>query len=169
MDSKELSYILRHNPGKYGLKPDEYGYVKVNELLAVCKITFEELNEIVDSNTRFFYNSDYSKIRAAHGHSYPVKPVTQQLPPPIPLYHGTAKDTYEKFIKKQGIKKMNRTYVHLSEKEDDARRIGSRHGKPVVIVLDTKQMFADGYKFFKSEDNVWLTSDISPKYIKEVR
>ena len=31
--SKKMSYALRHNPGKYGLKLDEYGYTDLHEFL----------------------------------------------------------------------------------------------------------------------------------------
>ena len=168
MESKELSYILRHHPEEYGLTPDEFGYVKVNELLKNCKISFEDLCDIVYNNTRFYFNDDCTLIRAAHGHSYPVLPIEQQATPPSILYHGTAKNTYESFIKSQGIKKMNRSYVHLSDNYDKAKVVGARHGKPVVLSIDAQAMCKEGYKFYKSEDGVWLTTDINPKFILEV-
>ncbi|AZN76600.1 hypothetical protein CXB72_05410 [Lactobacillus acidophilus] len=31
--SKKISYCLRHNPGKYGLKLDEYGFVDLQDFL----------------------------------------------------------------------------------------------------------------------------------------
>ena len=37
--SKLMSYVLRHNPWKFGLKPDEYGFVSIEDLLkAISRI-----------------------------------------------------------------------------------------------------------------------------------
>ena len=51
---------------------------------------------------------------------------------------------------------------------DNAKRIGKRHGEPVVLFIDTKKMYEDGIKFYKTRDGVYLTDDISIKYIKGV-
>ena len=47
------------------------------------------------------------------------------------LYHGTG----EKFvasIDEQGLIPKSRLYVHLSGDIDTARKVGQRHGKPVI-------------------------------------
>ncbi|MEE0080732.1 MAG: RNA 2'-phosphotransferase [Catenibacterium mitsuokai] len=58
-----------------------------------------------------------------------------------------------------------RIYVHLSQDIETAMTVGSRHGKPYVFTIDTKQMYEDGYKFYLSENNIYLTKIIPTKYL----
>ena len=87
--------------------------------------------------------------------------------PPEYLYHGTAFKYLNK-IEQEGIKKMKRLYVHLSKDIETAFKVGSRHGKAIVLVIDTKAMCEDGCKFYYSQNGVWLTEDIDYKYVMEV-
>ncbi len=45
-------------------------------------------------------------------------------------------------------------------------KVGSRHGKPVILKVNTRAMVQAGYKFYLSENNVWLTNKIEPEYIE---
>ena len=63
---------------------------------------------------------------------------------------------------------MNRLYVHLSGDIETAFRVGSRHGKPVVLVICTAAMLADGFQFRLSENGVWQSDDIAWKYVSEL-
>ena len=60
---------------------------------------------------------------------------------------------------------MNRNHVHLSRDIATATQVGSRHGKPIIFRLDTKQMVADGIVFYESDNGVWLTEMVDPKYL----
>jgi putative RNA 2'-phosphotransferase len=42
---------------------------------------------------------------------------------------------------------------------------GKRHGSPIVLGIDTKQMHADGILFYRSDNGVWLTDHIPARYI----
>lgn len=168
LESRYLSYLLRHKPEDANLKLDKEGWCSVKELLSNLGITQAELDNVVDNNTRFVYNNDKSKIKAAHGHSVKVEYHNEKTPPDI-LYHGTAKRLYET-IKKQGLKKMTREAVHMSDNYEDARRVGSRHAggslaMTIVFKINAKQMYKDGFKFYKSEDGVWLTDSVPAKYL----
>ena len=57
-----------------------------------------------------------------------------------------------------------RLYVHLSQDEETAINVGSRHGKPYVIKIDCQKMLSDGCKFFLSNNGVWLTQKVMPEY-----
>ena len=51
--SKFLSYVLRHDPFKYDLRPDERGFVPVTEILKVLECRFkhfvsEELQDVIE-------------------------------------------------------------------------------------------------------------------------
>jgi putative RNA 2'-phosphotransferase len=60
---------------------------------------------------------------------------------------------------------MTRLHVHLSKDEETATNVGKRHGKDVRIIrIDAKKMYADGCKFWLSNNGVWLTEKVEPKY-----
>ncbi|MFQ8705034.1 MAG: RNA 2'-phosphotransferase [Thomasclavelia sp.] len=171
---KYLSLILRHKPELINLKIDEHGWVEVDQLLKGINdsgryISKEMLDIIVNTNNkkRYQYNDDQTKIRANQGHSIKVDVELQEKVPPDILYHGTAQKYLDK-IKKSGIRKMNRLYVHLSKDIQTAINVGKRHGQPIVLVIDTKKMLRDGYKFYYSYNGVWLCDDIAYSYIEEV-
>ena len=127
------------------------------------------LKEIVetDDKQRYSFNEDQTKIRANQGHSIPVDVELEELEPPDTLWHGTA-TKYLADIEKSGLLAKTRLYVHLSTSYDAAVKVGSRHGSPVVLTVNAKQLYADGYRFYKSANNVWLTKYVPPYYFNIV-
>lgn len=164
--SKRLSYILRHNPESIDIQLDEYGWANVHEILQKLHLKFEDLFFVVQNNPkqRFKLNENNTKIRANQGHSIPVNLALKSSVPPTSLFHGTAIKNLES-IHRQGIKKRSRHHVHLSSDVATAKKVGMRHGKPVVLIIDAKQMHEDGSKFYLSDNGVWLTDEVLPKYI----
>lgn len=171
--SKFISLVLRHKPEEIGLQMDAEGYVSVQSLIEGMNkmgmnITREDLNRIVaeDSKQRYSYDlySVEDRIRANQGHSISVNLKLEPVSPPLELYHGTAK-RFLSSILKEGIKKGNRQYVHLSKDEETATKVGSRHGEAVVLKIDVCSMIKDGYKFYCSENGVYLTEYVPVKYI----
>jgi putative RNA 2'-phosphotransferase len=155
------------------LQVDENGWANVNELLEKVnakgnKIDIDLLTEIVDTNDkkRFAFNDDKTKIRASQGHSIEIDLSLQPLLPPHTLYHGTATRFVESILK-EGLTKQQRQHVHLSEKLETATSVGARHGNPTILIINAKQMHEDGFLFYKSENNVWLTDNVEVKYIKQ--
>lgn len=172
--SKFLAYILRHNPSAANISLDENGWAEVDKLIAGIntagrKIDIHMLEQIVreDKKNRYSFNKDKSKIRANQGHSVDVEVDMTECAPPDILYHGTAKRFLES-IKEQGILRCSRRFVHLSGDIKTAFAAGSRHGKPIVLVIDAKQMVADGYRFYLSSNGVWQSADIPWKYVKRI-
>jgi putative RNA 2'-phosphotransferase len=49
--------------------------------------------------------------------------------------------------------------------ETTAKKVGSRHGAPVILKVKTADMVADNFKFYISENGVWLTDHVPVKYI----
>lgn len=171
--SKFLSLVLRHKPEEIGLLLDENGWVSVDELIEKINAKGNTLDKhlletIVDTNDkkRFAFNVDKTKIRASQGHSIEIDLDIQPIEPPAVLYHGTATRFVES-IMQQGLQKQQRQHVHLSEKLETATAVGARHGKPIILIVDAKQMHEDGLLFYKSENNVWLTDYVATKYIKQ--
>lgn len=171
--SRFISLILRHKPETVGLSLDEHGYVGVNELIeAINKksdfsIDLHTLQFIVktDNKKRYSFSDDGIKIRANQGHSIKVDLGLVEKVPPIILYHGTA-EKYLESILKQGLISKSRTHVHLSCDKETAIKVGSRHGKPVVLMVESGLMQHDGYKFYLSENGVWLTNNVPERYIR---
>lgn len=168
--SKFLALILRHKPEELGLTLDEQGWCKVDELVKAFKtkfsdFTFETLNEIVrtDEKGRYSFNEDKTLIRAVQGHSTKAVNISfeeidwNSLENPI--YHGTG-EKYIDSIYKEGILPKSRNYVHLSGDIETAKKVGSRHGKPVILQIDSKMMNNRGIKLFRSENGVYLVDKV---------
>ena len=168
--SKFVSLILRHKPETIGIQLDEHGWANVEELIAGISKTREFNREILeeivrmDSKQRFSFNEDKTKIRANQGHSISVDVELSEAIPPETLWHGTG-EKYVASIDQQGLIPKGRLYVHLSSDAATATKVGSRHGKPVLYIVKTKEMHDDGYKFFLSKNGVWLTKEVPVKYL----
>ena len=63
---------------------------------------------------------------------------------------------------------MSRHHVHLSKDLATARTVGARHGRPVVFAVDAAAMYKAGYKFYCSENGVWLVDGVPPEYLQEI-
>jgi putative RNA 2'-phosphotransferase len=169
--SKLLALVLRHRPDKIGLQLDENGWAATEELLLKLNehgflYDFKVLKMVVEKNDkqRFIFSEDFSKIRANQGHSVEVDLDLPSKTPPSFLYHGTAEKNLDS-IRKQGLHKASRHHVHLSTDTETAKKVGGRHGKPVVIKVHAGEMQIDGFQFFQSENGVWLTDAVPPKYL----
>lgn len=168
--SRFLSLILRHKPETIGITLDEHGWANVDELIEKISIrhpmSMEMLEEIVatDNKMRYSFNEDKTLIRANQGHSIDVDVELEEKIPPKVLYHGTG-EKYISSIEKEGLIPKSRLYVHLSADYETAVKVGSRHGKPVVYLVNCAEMASDGYKFYRSVNGVWLTKHVPVKYM----
>ncbi|MEM9543207.1 MAG: RNA 2'-phosphotransferase [Cyanobacteria bacterium P01_E01_bin.42] len=172
--SKYLSYHLRHRPDELGLELEVGGWVEVAQLLAACRrnnfpIQLSELQEVVRRNDkkRFSFNEDGRKIRANQGHSVKIDLQLESQPPPEVLYHGTGHKAVPSILK-VGLVKMSRHHVHLSSDRATAKKVGQRHGKPVIFQVDTEAMQKAGYLFYRSENGVWLVDRVPPEYLTQL-
>ena len=145
---------------------DKNGWVSVASVLDALNITMQELELIVTENNkkRFEFNNDQTLIRARQGHSVNVDVGLKEVRILHPLYHGTA-ERFLDSIKEKGLLKGTRQHVHLTDNVTTAQQVGSRHGKPVVIVVDTEKMMRDGVKVYLSNNGVYLTDYVDPKYL----
>ena len=168
--SKFISLILRHKPEAIGITLDEHGWANVNELIeGISKtqpIDMATLEQIVaeDEKQRYSFNEDKTLIRANQGHSIPVDVELEEKEPPEFLYHGTG-EKYVASIDVQGLIPKSRLYVHLSSDSDTAKKVGQRHGSPVIYVVNSGRMFRDGYIFYQSVNGVWLTKEVPLLYL----
>ena len=170
--SKFLSLVLRHKPEVADVIPDENGWCQIQALLsgaesAGVNISRSELEEIVETNEkkRFRLSEDGLRIRANQGHSIEVELGLTEMEPPKILFHGTT-TRFEESIMKSGLVRMKRHHVHLSSDIGTAKAVGMRHGKVLILEIDSDKMRKDGYKFFLSENGVWLVDHVPIKYMK---
>jgi putative RNA 2'-phosphotransferase len=182
--SRLLSKILRHEPELVAVKLDEHGWVRIDELLhgirkaarapgsgkrirVLPEVTREMLLAVVAANDkrRFALSPDCLWIRAVQGHSVDVDLGHPTLEPPAVLFHGTAAASW-RTISVEGLTRGTRHAVHLSADAGTAKRVGARHGRPVVLEVLAAQMYADGFQFSRSDNGVWLVAAVPPKYLK---
>jgi putative RNA 2'-phosphotransferase len=162
--SKRVAYVLRHNPGSIGLTLDPHGWVKMTALQRGLGISRRVLTELVAADEKQRYTIDGDRIRAAQGHSVPVQLQHEQLVPPAVLYHGTVAAALPG-IRATGLQRGQRLAVHLSGEVATAETVGARRGAPVILQVDAAGMHAAGYAFHRSENGVWLVSDVPVAYI----
>lgn len=172
--SKYLSKHLRHAPERLGLKLAPGGWVSVPELLAACAahhfpLTRAELEAVVATSDkqRFSFDETKTRIRANQGHSVTVDLQLKPQTPPDVLYHGTGAQSVA-LILQSGLQKMSRHHVHLSADIETARKVGMRHGRPVIFAIDTVAMQQGGWIFYCSENGVWLVDEVPPQYLTEL-
>ena len=70
-------------------------------------------------------------------------------------------------IEREGLQKQSRHHVQLSGNQETARKVGARHGKPVVLEVAAQLMVSHGYQFFQSENGVWLVDEVPPDYLNQ--
>lgn len=169
--SKFMSLVLRHQPEKIGLILDTEGWADVSKLVEKAghhgvALTEQRVLEIVETSDkkRFALSVDGKRIRANQGHSIEVALNLPKASPPETLFHGTA-SRFVEAISKEGLKAGSRQHVHLSADRETAVSVGARYGVPVVLTVLSAQMAKDGYSFYLSENQVWLTDHVPAAYI----
>lgn len=62
---------------------------------------------------------------------------------------------------------MNRQYVHLSTDRETARQVARRRPGPhVILTIDAAGAHAQGVRFYRGNEGVWLSDPIPPPYIR---
>ncbi len=169
--SKFLSLLLRHQPETIGIELDLQGWANIDELIersaTKCPLNRPLIEEVVRTNDkqRFALSECKNFIRANQGHSIAVELALEPQTPPQTLFHGTATRFVES-IQQQGLDKRQRQHVHLSDNRETATKVGSRHGKPIILSVRAADMHTAGLVFYRSANGVWLTNHVPAEYIK---
>ena len=165
-----MSHALRHAPSEYALTLSETGHVRLTELASALtvklgsKITVEQVLEVVAQDSKQRYSVTGSLIRAAQGHSIPVRLGLVATTPPEFLFHGTVWASVTP-IMSEGLKPGKRQHVHLSASKETALTVGARHGVPTILTVSALKAHEAGVEFFLSENNVWLVAHLPAKFI----
>ncbi|GAB2568556.1 RNA 2'-phosphotransferase [Gracilibacillus alcaliphilus] len=170
--SKEISYALRHAPWEYELELDQEGWVSIQQLLTSLQqsdqwtyVTAEDLQRMIELAEKKRYEINAGKIRAIYGHSVPMKILKKEAQPPKQLYHGSSPLSTIS-IKEKGLLPMARQYVHLAVDLDTAYSVGKRkNAQPIIWRVDTEKALAEGIKFYRGNEKVWLADEIPYQFL----
>jgi len=166
--SRWMSYVLRHNPTRYGLQPDRHGYVDLEAFLLIAArrypdVTPERLRGLVEGGASRFEIAD-RRLRARYGHSIPVEPSSPPVEPPERLYHGTEAERAET-IRSAGLQPFDRRMVHLSDTLEDALTVAQRRtDRPVVFRIHARDAHHAGTAFYR-EGRVFLAAGIPAQFL----
>jgi putative RNA 2'-phosphotransferase len=186
-----LSYALRHNPLKYNLVLDKEGWTSISELLVALSlhhhhhsnrwlrhIEKQNLEEMIARSVKVRFEIKDDEIRALYGHSsssfIPFTKIHKRASkPPDILYHGTSPSA-AKNIMSEGLRPMNRQYVHLSTDKNTALQVGKRktilkkeEEQPVIMAISAIEAYNTGiYHFYQASDSVWLSDYIHPNFME---
>lgn len=169
--SVKMSWLLRHCQTPRYIELDG-GWADVRSILSALKerypeVTLESIRQIVaaDEKGRYSFDKTGTKIRANQGHSIPGVVIEMESPePPEFLYHGTAYRFLDAILW-EGLKPMSRQFVHISPDYETAVKVGSRHGKPVVLKIRAGDFVADGNALYRSSNGVWQAKEVPPEYL----
>lgn len=171
--SKEISYALRHALWEYELELDEQGFVPIAQLLHALnesgtyerEVTQADLEQIIANSEKKRHEIVGDKIRALYGHTVPQIIKKEPGIPPAVLYHGTTHRVLPQILQ-DGLKPMQRQYVHLSIDVETATRVGKRRDpEPVILKIDTEAAQKAGIQFYIGNDKVWLCNRVSKECI----
>jgi len=173
--SKFLSLILRHQPERFALELDEEGWAQLPEVMEILRglpnfrwVTRADVMAVVEGETdaKSRFQVEGKRIRARYGHSI-AQPIRYEpcVPPPI-LYHGTSPDALQ-VIRREGLRPMERQYVHLSPDAEMAVRVGARHDeRPVVVIVRATDARAAGVEFYWADETVYLAKRIPVEFLE---
>ncbi len=168
--SKYLSYILRHHPEEANLELDRKGSAPLGEVMEALNTTkhswatVDDIKKLGEMGVRRRFEIEDGKIRALYGHSVEVD-IEGKIRPTKPLYHGTSRRSLDS-IMKEGLKPMNRQFVHLTESREEAAKIGKRHDRqPVILKIDAPKASEEGIHFYDAGTLI-LAEYVPPKFIE---
>jgi putative RNA 2'-phosphotransferase len=171
--SKITSHALRHEPWLYELEIDSEGWTSISALMDSIRLqdsnwqdlSVNDVMTMVSSSDKRRYEVVDGRIRALYGHSLSQKLEKLQAIPPEVLFHGTSPEVFQ-IIQIEGLKPMQRQYVHLSTNQEMADQVGRRKVKsPIVLMVNSKMAHNCGVKFYQGNEVVWLCDYVPPKFI----
>jgi putative RNA 2'-phosphotransferase len=172
--SKFMALLLRHRAGDYGLALDPEGFVPLDQFLAAANrqrgwawVRAEHIEDVIAQQTKRRYEIVDGDIRAIYGHSVEAAVTYPQIQPPATLLHGTARRFVDAILR-EGLRPMNRQYVHLTDDLALARLTGLRRdARPAILRIDAARACAGGVAFFQADNGVFLAKAVPPEYISD--
>ncbi len=167
--SRLMCFMLRHQPGEFGLTLDGQGYAGLERIVQAIQtvrrwVTREHVLEVARSCPRGRFETDGSRLRASYGHSVAISSPGPQCEPPELLYHGAGPSELDEIADK-GLKPRGRRFVHLSVTEEEAHSVVSRRSaEPMVLRIRAGEAHRDGIRFARG-GKLFLVDSVPPSYI----
>lgn len=163
--SRRLSHCLRHSPETYGVVLASDGSASVSEVCQAMNLTEEDLQSIVESDSKGRFVLRDGRIWAAQGHTVKVDVPMEDFTSFDVLFHGTKKESVES-IMREGLIPRQRLHVHLSTTVEAATDVASRrNGDSVILQIDTVKLLESGVSLKVSENGVVLAEFVPPEFI----
>ena len=167
--SRWMSYVLRHNPERYGLQPDRHGYVNLEEFLQIASRRYpdlapDRLKALIEAGGASRFEIAGDRVRARYGHSIPVEPVGPPVEPPASLYYGTDGSAADAILA-EGLKPADRRSLHLSATLEEALTIAQRKSAhPAVFRVLAQEAHRAGVAFFR-ESALYLAAHVPAQFL----
>ncbi len=167
--SKMLSLMLRHRPHEFGVEVDRFGFACLESVLEAMRgrepeIQLDDIEEVVYSGQKQRFEITEGRIRARYGHSFDVDLGIDPVVPPEHLYKGVEARDVDQTLS-DGLKPLDRKYVHLSfESEVAARLVGRGRRGGAVIRVDALRAHESGIPFYDCGPTI-LSPEIPPEFL----
>ncbi|ADN51157.1 RNA 2'-phosphotransferase [Vulcanisaeta distributa] len=175
-----MTYLLRHDPSAVNLSMDSEGWVSIDELVHALRdkwdpkayswLTKEHIMAVASLDPKGRFEIRDGMIRARYGHNKSLDVnIRYEVDSEVrTLYHGTTKRALVR-IMREGIKPMNRKYVHLVLDPRDAYEVALRHGNDVVILkINVDCLRRNDQQILIATDRIRLTDYVPPQCIESV-
>lgn len=167
--SKLLSLMLRHRPQEFGVEVDRFGFACLESVLEAMRsrepsIELGDIEEVVHGGQKKRFEIVEGRIRARYGHSFDVDLGLDPVAPPEHLYKGVdARDV--DLALSDGLKPLDRKYVHLSFEAEVAAKLGGRGLRGgAVIRVDALRAHESGVPFYDCGPTI-LSPEIPAEFL----
>ena len=160
----------------------EGGYFSVEEILNTTRfkqmsVTREEVEDIVLANDkqRFGLKNVNGNLQICAHQGHTVEVIGQELERIKSaaecenIVHGTYEKAW-RLIKTQGLSRMKRTHIHFTQSLPSKQTVvsGMRTNCEIVIYVNMQKAINDGYKFYRSKNNVILCPGDKNGYLSPI-
>ena len=166
---KLISYILGRRPDEFGLVLDEYGFVRLKDLLKAVSeepgwryVRKSHIQGALMISREGSFVLENGKIKTICRDAAP-NPEPGVVPPKL-LYYCVRPRAYP-VVCQQGIIPSGQPQVHLAASVELAQRMGKRRARaPVLLTVQARKAFEAGVRFSKQGELIYITERVPPGY-----
>jgi putative RNA 2'-phosphotransferase len=169
--TRSLAFMLRHQPERFDLEIDAFGYADVDEVVRALNerlgegIELDDVEGAVAAGDRPRYEIKDGRIRALYGHSIAVEPGEPSKPPETLYVAIPARDADR--AKRFGLRGGRRRFLHLALSLEDACEAGRRLAREyTVLSIRAIDAWEEGIDFYDRQA-LWLAEE-APTHLLEV-
>jgi putative RNA 2'-phosphotransferase len=171
-----LAFLLRHGGPAHGVAVDAEGWAELADVARALRwkcqsrrgLRIRQIEELVGGQELQRFELRRGKIRALYGHTLPGVVAARPAAAPPRLFHGTSAAA-EPAIRREGLRPMGRSYVHLTSDLGYALQV-ARAASASWVVLRVRAAEAEGAgtRFLTTAGHVWLSGAIGPEFIDPI-